>query len=394
MNDKDLLSIKKCIMPWIHVNVEPNGDVRLCNQSDFSCPPLGNVNTQDIQTIWNGDTYKRVRQQMIDGVEPKECLGCYRAEKRFSNPLASKRYRESTKWLKYWDRTDTAEAEFKIPYVDLRYSNVCNFKCRSCSPEASHAIAAELKIEPQILRFKLDSISDMLDDNIEFLEEVYFIGGEPLLMDEHYILLQKLIDAGNTDVKIRYNSNVSKLKFKGINVVDQWQHFSNIHMNASVDHYGDKLEYIRHGADWTETLDNLRTLKSLPNLTLHIHCLLSVFNLVDIVDIMKTFFELDLATTETFILCNLDFPEHYSIYSLHPDLKQISKERIEEFLKETPDIHFQMRLILEHIVSTILEDDKWANNNQAFKQATTTLDAIRGENFLNTFPSLGKQLHE
>lgn len=394
MNNNDILSVKKCIIPWVHINIEPNGDVRPCNQSDFSCSPLGNVNQEDIKDIWNGKNYKRIRQQMIDGIEPEECLGCYRAERKFSNPLASKRYRETTKWIKYWDRTNTVESEFKIPYVDLRYSNVCNFKCRSCGPDASHAIAVELKLEPQILRFKLDSVSEMLDENIQFLEEIYFIGGEPLLMEEHYVLLQKLIDAGNTTVNLRYNSNISKLSFKGIDIVEMWKHFSNVHINASVDHYGEKLEYIRHGASWVETLANLKKLKSLPNVTLNIHCLLSVFNLLEITDIMQKFFDLDIVNSETFILCTLNNPSYYSINSMHPDLQLISKVKIKRFLDDNPAIHFQLRLPLEHIVDTILDDNQWAKDCEEFKEVTTTMDNIRGENFLNTFPDLGKQLHE
>jgi radical SAM protein with 4Fe4S-binding SPASM domain len=394
MNNTDILITKKCIIPWVHINIEPNGDVRPCNQSDFNCSPLGNVNKEDIKDIWNGENYKRLRQQMLDGIEPKECLGCYRAEQKFNNPLASKRFREIKRWMKYWDRTDTVEAEFKIPYVDLRYSNICNFKCRSCGPDASHAIAIELKIEPQILRFKLDSVAEMLDENIQFLEEVYFIGGEPLLMEEHYVLLQKLIDAGNTTVNLRYNSNISKLKFKGIDVVEMWKHFDNIHINASVDHYGEKLEYIRHGASWIETLENLKKIKSLPNVTLHIHCLLSVFNLLDITDIMQKFFDLNIVNSRTFVLCNLDNPSYYSIKSLHPELQLISKERIEKFLNDTPTIYSQLRVYLEHIVDTILEDNRWANSCKKFKKVTTKLDDIRGENFLNTFPDLGKQIHE
>lgn len=354
---------------------------------------MGNVNTQDIKDIWNGEKYKHLRQQMIDGIEPKECSGCFNTERRFGIPEASKRYRESTAWTKYWSRTDNAEAEFTIPYVDLRYSNVCNFKCRSCGPEASHVIAVEVKKTPQILRFKLDSVSSMLDDNIHFLEEVYFIGGEPLLMDEHYDLLDKLIAAGNKDVKIRYNSNISKLEFRHINVVDKWAHFKNVNVNASIDHYGEKLEYVRNGSNWQETLANIKTLQSLPNVTLKVHCLLSVFNVLDITDIIQTFFDLGI-DNDHFVLSFLDYPRYYCIKSLHPDLKVTAQERIQTFLKDNDKVHGILRMALEHVARSIFDEDKWNTDKVEFKQVTARLDAIRGENFLNTFPGLGKQIHE
>ena len=394
MTPDNILSIKKCILPWIHVNIEPNGDVRPCCQSDFSCAPMGNVNTQDIKDIWNGENYTRLRQQMIDGTEPKDCAGCFNMERKYGIPQASKRWRESTTWIKFADRTKSSIAEFKIPYIDLRYSNICNFKCRSCGPAASHSIAAEQHVKPHVLRFKLDSVTDMLDNNIEFLEEIYFIGGEPLLMDEHYILLDKLIDAGNTAVNIRYNSNISKLTFKHINVVDKWKHFSNVNVNASIDHYGSKLEYIRHGAIWSETYNNLELLKSLPNVTLKIHCLLSVFNILDITDIITKYFDLGLVDSDHFVPSLLDYPQYYSIKALHPDLKLIAQERIRIFLKNNEHVHGMLRMTLEHVANTILDENYWYEQKQKFEQVTTNLDALRGENFLNTFPDLGKQIHE
>jgi sulfatase maturation enzyme AslB (radical SAM superfamily) len=331
---------------------------------------------------------------MIDGTEPKDCAGCFNMERKYGIPQASKRWRESTTWIKFADRTKSSIAEFKIPYIDLRYSNICNFKCRSCGPAASHSIAAEQHVKPHVLRFKLDSVTDMLDNNIEFLEEIYFIGGEPLLMDEPYILLDKLIDAGNTAVNIRYNSNISKLTFKHINVVDKWKHFSNVNVNASIDHYGSKLEYIRHGAIWSETYNNLELLKSLPNVTLKIHCLLSVFNILDITDIITKYFDLGLVDSDHFVPSLLDYPQYYSIKALHPDLKLIAQERIRIFLKNNEHVHGMLRMTLEHVANTILDENYWYEQKQKFEQVTTNLDALRGENFLNTFPDLGKQIHE
>ena len=80
-----------------------------------------------------------------------------------------------------------------------------------------------------------DDIWEQMQEHIPHLDQIYFAGGEPLIMDEHYYILQKLIDAGRTDVRIRYNTNLLKLHFKHYDLVEMWSKFNFVQVNASID---------------------------------------------------------------------------------------------------------------------------------------------------------------
>ena len=107
------------------------------------------------------------------------------------------------------------------------------------------------------------------NDNPDFLKEIieqvpnfktaYFAGGEPLITEEHYILLEEMIRTGASNtVSLRYNTNLSNFKFKDKDILSLWKHFKKkIDIYASVDHYGERAEYIRHGTNWATVEENL-----------------------------------------------------------------------------------------------------------------------------------------
>ena len=89
----------------------------------------------------------------------------------------------------------------------------------------------------------------------------YFAGGEPLMTDKHYEILEHLIETGNTKVTLEYNSNVSRLKYKNKSIIDLWNKFENVTVSASLDSWGSRAEYIREGTDWDKVESNLQTIK-------------------------------------------------------------------------------------------------------------------------------------
>ena len=389
---------KKCVLPWIHLNVETNGDVYPCCQSDLSLPPLGNLNRNTVSEIRNGNKFVELRQQMLNGQEPSYCKGCYEREEKFPSSMQSKRIRENKQWEKFQLLTNTPTVDDKLFYLDVRYSNVCNFKCRSCDPSGSHSIAAEqqklgLNFDSSIIRrFDSKSLFEAIDDNISNLEEIYFVGGEPLLMEEHYTLLDKLIAAGNTSVRLRYNTNLSRFDFKSKNVLEYWKNFNSILVNASLDHYDYKLEYIRNGADWNVIKQNLKDLKNLPSVKLQIHWLMSVFNATDIFEIFDYYVSNNFINEEDFFLNVLLAPYYFCIQTLHPSLKIVVNDQIDLLLAKYKNINEFLRANLEQIKYHMNAVDAWPANKDKFIQITSLLDTARNENFKETFPQLKVQI--
>ena len=179
---------------------------------------------------------------------------------------------------------DGAMSTFRMRYFDFRFSNICNFKCRYCGSDNSSQIAAEERQyttpSRQIL-LQADSTGKLLDEvkaQLPNVELAYFAGGEPLIMDEHYVILEELIRLGKTDITLMYSSNCSNTIYKSFDLYDLWSHFRKIQMCASVDHYGERAEYMRNGTDWAKVETNILKFQSLPNMDFKMHSVISIFN--------------------------------------------------------------------------------------------------------------------
>ena len=64
---------KKCILPWIHLQVDSDGSTRPCCNGAKNVATMGNILSDSLITVWNNDNYKQLRKQMIDGLEPEAC---------------------------------------------------------------------------------------------------------------------------------------------------------------------------------------------------------------------------------------------------------------------------------------------------------------------------------
>lgn len=381
----------KCIIPWIHTMIETTGDVFPC--CVYEGDPMGNIKNSNIVEIWNSKDYKNLRNKMLSGEAPEGCNACYRTEK-FGGVSKRQRENQLRQHLNYLIENDSPN--FELKYLDLRFSNICNFKCRYCYPMASHSISSEYKElkwnlsrESDILKFNKKNIIDILYKNIAALEEVYFCGGEPLLMEEHYDFLDKLIESKNTNLILRYSSNLSKLNFKDKNILDYWKHFSNVQVHASLDHYGSKLEYIRHGSDWNNTVKNICILSKNKNIELKIAGTISIFNVLDIPDIFETYKNIGSLNYEKIGLANLvRDPSYYNIQSLHPEIKKQVQKKLLDY---NPDIE-SPKLMCKYVVDYMMSKDTYEENKEEFVRVTDTLDKKRKENFLNIFPELKKQI--
>jgi radical SAM protein with 4Fe4S-binding SPASM domain len=235
-----------CILPWVHFYTNPDGSVLPCCIGDHN-KPLGNVQHNSIIEIWNSEQYKSMRLNMLSGKKCDECTSCYHAESAGVKSFRQSVNQEYADFLDFAEDTNTDGSldSMKLKYLDIRWSNICNFKCRSCSSTYSSSWATEDNKHGQSKKVYIfsggennNNLYDQIKPHLSDIKEIYFAGGEPLLMDKHYEILEYLIATDNTDIKIRYNSNLSSLFFKNISVIDLWKRFSNVHLNVSLDSWG------------------------------------------------------------------------------------------------------------------------------------------------------------
>jgi len=257
-----------CLAPWLSIHTWPNGNTYPCCTYD-SLDPIGNVNENTLEEIWNNDRYTEIRAQMLNGVKPKGCSRCYKIEET-NVKVNSYRQKINKDFIQHADLINHTQPDgyleaFDLRLWDFRISNFCNLKCRSCGIELSsswHSDSIELGYTnvPEKALISVTERKDFLSQiqpNYDKVEEIYFAGGEPLIMPEHYQMLDELIKTGNTSCRLRYSTNFTKLKFGKKSVIDYWKLFPNKQIFISLDGIGKTGEYVRKGLNTEQLYKNI-----------------------------------------------------------------------------------------------------------------------------------------
>lgn len=280
-----------CVAPWTHTYCSPTGERRLCcasreeasfqkqyidadsisNASDFS--PIS------IDKHWNSDYMKDIRRRILSGEKIPQCdvcndqiLNLYTYKSYFTRTLFPNKIEEII------NSTDSSGYTTMEPIsYDYRISNLCNFKCRMCGDQLSSSWETENiendrvnfdrekwlqpDIRKQISNFQVEVLEEELQQAVDnnTIEEIYWVGGEPLMWERHWTIMDQLVRTGQShDVIVRYNTNLSRISYKNYNLYDLLPHFKHVNVCASIDGVGDVGEYIRSGLVWTKWLDNFK----------------------------------------------------------------------------------------------------------------------------------------
>ena len=325
MTPKDMLTNPSfCPMPWTGLMYNFDGKIKNCIRS---AGPLGNIKDQPIESILVENN--RPRQQQIVEQQPVDtCHTCYdleRGKKGFdhiSDRIFYIRELKSTP-------IDTYQiGNFDLQTVDVRWTNLCNFACVYCGPEFSSKWSDELKIRHQTpTEQQTTDFKNYIYDHAGRLKHVYLAGGEPLLMKENLILLEKL----NPNVNIRINTNLSKVDTRVFEAVCE---FPNVHWTVSVETLAQEFEYIRHGGSWTDFLDNLKIIKQLDHKISFnmLHFLLNYNSIFDCVDFLKA----QGFHNNSFVIGALLQPDYLNIRHLPEDVLNSVKNKLQDRINQKP----------------------------------------------------------
>jgi MoaA/NifB/PqqE/SkfB family radical SAM enzyme len=289
---------KFCILPWISLEASPIGTVRPCCLAEEEIvSELGSkYNLADsafLSDIQNSDYMRRMRQQFLDGKQPSACRKCWNEERA---GRTSKRMHTLNR-LKHMDLgTDwTADAK-SLMFLDLKLGNICNLKCRICGSWSSSQFATEeigqLLPEQKKLSYAYQMLKagawprenktfwDQIDSCLNDIRYIEFTGGEPFMIQEHFDMLQGIVDKGIAhQVEIHYNTNGTQWP-EGADKI--WCHFKQVEIAFSIDDVGERFEYQRSNAVWTQVCENLDRFRDLKeqhsNIVLQICTTVNVFN--------------------------------------------------------------------------------------------------------------------
>jgi sulfatase maturation enzyme AslB (radical SAM superfamily) len=252
-----------CTLPWASMMLNTEGKVQVCCISG----KVGDTKKNSLTEIWNSDELKQLRKDMLSGVRNNICSRCYDQEDqniRSSRKTWNYLFNEVTTDIVPETKTDGSLDRFELKYMDLRFSNLCNFKCRTCFPVYSSKIAAEKKI-PEVLKINANDIITQFKHHYPYLKMIYFAGGEPMLLKEHWEMLKDLIELDRAkDIDLLYTTNGSTLTFKDHDIIDYWPKFKSVNVQFSIDAMGKQAEYWRDGTVWEEIVENIKRVKTCP----------------------------------------------------------------------------------------------------------------------------------
>ena len=278
-----------CLAPWTHTYLSPQTERRMCcasrepaqnfEQYIDTASGTGQYIPVTLEQHWNSDHMRSVRRRMMAGETLPECDVCN------SKLLNTSVYRDyfghlfGHKLEEVYATTDASGATTMQPVSwDYRFSNLCNFKCRTCGDMLSSSWEAEQKthnmvdltnsknnwmvpeIRRQISQFQDTQIESEFAEAVEQhrVEEIYWVGGEPLMYEQHWRYMRRIVELGDgARVYARYNTNLSRIDYRGTNLYrDILAHVRDWQICASIDGTGATGEYIRTGLDYPTFLKN------------------------------------------------------------------------------------------------------------------------------------------
>jgi len=365
LKDSYILSDSMCPMPWTHLEIRNNGEIKACCISDKN---FGKINETSIHKVFNSIEIKNFRQQFLNNERPQECNKCWQVE---DQGLTSNRHRHLGLLKK--DLLTTYMSTPEIASLDLKPGNTCNFKCRICGPAASSQFAQEYSKHNNIpiqsynwaesSPVAIDEIKDLLPK----MKNLDLYGGEPFLIKPLTGLIEYAVNTGvASQLRLHYNSNGSIFPTE---LLKYWPHFKHIDIHFSIDNVGERFE-LERGGKWAEVDSNITQLVelNLPNVKISVMPTISMMNIYYLDELLSWASGLGLPINAGY----LSYPAPLAL----ENLTHSAKESIINKFSNSP--WPQMKQLL-HVIQTQPESD-----GKKFVQLTQHFDKLRSQNFSNT----------
>ena len=280
---------KLCMAPWVHTYLSPQTERRMCcasrepaqnfQQYIDTAAGSGRYIPITLEEHWNSDHMRSVRRRMMAGETLPECEVC---NDRLLNTDVYRSYFNRMFGHLYTAAMESTSADGYTSMLpvswDYRFSNLCNFKCRMCGDMLSSAWESEQRahgtidwsdrknswmqpdVREQIRQFQDTVVEQEFAEAVEQhrVEEIYWVGGEPLMYEQHWRYMRRIIELGDgKNVYARYNTNLSRVDYRGCNLYsDILDHLRDWQICASLDGTGAIGEYIRTGLDYQTWVNN------------------------------------------------------------------------------------------------------------------------------------------
>lgn len=445
----DTVSPSFCTAKWKQVTLHlQTGQTHSCHHPATHKIPLEELKDNP-SALHNTKFKKQQRKMMLEGKRPKECDYCWRVEDSNSNEL-SDRY---TKSYETWAQPHIKDIVSKgwndnvnPSYLEVSFSNVCNFKCSYCMPHISSKWMEEIKEHgpyPTSGRFNnlehlkntgmmpipnrehnpyVEAFWKWWPDVSKDLKHFRITGGEPLLTKDTFRVLDDLIENPKPDLEFSVNSNmcvpdtVFNKFIEKMKIIGSEGKVKKLKIFTSAEAHGTQAEYIRHGLNYTQWLSNIRrVLDEVPNCTftcMSTYNLLSLFSFDKMSkDLLDIKLEYGGAGKEIPLILNtpyLRYPNHQAVFIaepewcdmyLKPQLAFINNNLEDRYIRGKENMGFyqwegeMLNRVIDVMNYERYEGETLATNRSDFIKFVDEHDKRRGTNFLKTFPEMEQAYH-
>ena len=384
-----------CIYPWIHLHAYPTGEAYPCCHAEMAYP-VGNTRFKTLEDIYRDAPMRELRKDMLNERFNPVCNRCYEQEESgfFSGrKSANKHHGHHVK------RID--DDKFQMSYWDIRFSNLCNLSCRSCGhifssswyQDQAQLAGGDWKDRNRALNYAGRTETDMWEQlvpHLDYVEQIYFAGGEPLMMAEHYNILDELERRGRFDVRLIYNTNFTHVQLKDRTVFDYWKKFDSVAVGASLDAMGPRAEYIRKGSNWnTVERNRMQMLETCPDVDFYISPTLSIMNALHLPKFHREWVKKGYIKPQDLNVNILQDPAHLRIDIAPTKYKRVIQADYEDHLDWLrPQDPLQRATVgFESAINFMTATDN-SDLLTKFWSKTKELDDLRRENIFDVLPEL------
>jgi len=362
-----------------------------------------------LQEIWNSSEVRQMRLNMLQGRKSLPCMKCYEIEAAGAGSLRTEQNRTMGHLTDIVARTgcDGWVDHFHMTSLELNLSNACNYRCRYCTPRRSTAWHKDFMAVssnnwgfPTALTATDDfpGLYDQIRVMLPHLQRISFAGGEPLISNWQWEILDILLAGKRPDVELSYTTNFSNLVHQGTDILELWKRFQHVSVMASLDAPGKRGEYIRKGQEWDQVIrDRERLMQACPHVLFGIAPTLSVMNALCLPDFHRDWLEKGYLGPNSICIGTLFVPLEYRIQILPDHLKRKAVERFKEhiaYLSRRFGVRAERDMSrFEDAVSFMRNKDLSCLIGR-FRKKTRELDEIRKERFEEVFPELAELMNE
>lgn len=439
---------KFCPLPWIIQAIRDDGDLRVCSNSHASVTKglihkadgsIYNAAHDNLSEAFNSEELKALRLSMLNNTSHPICSRC---DNEDALNVRSRRKVETINWSSRFT-VDDAKALTKADgsvdimpmYYDMRFGNKCNLKCRSCSPTDSNFWYEDYQKlwnrdsfhnGTTLINFKREgsrlvedtdkyrwyenhSFWDQMYERLLNTQHIHTVGGEPLLIEQHFDLLEKCIELNVAhQITVEYNSNITVIPERAWAL---WAQFKRVNIGASVDGVGMINDYIRHPSKFENIYQNLLKIDSSSD---NIHCWIAhtvqVYNAHHLPELIKWIVQKQFKKIQRFletpvITCHpLHNPAFLSSKVLPKEVKEWISGLYQDcnlWLEQNAHLYMdeewadatkkKIRILLASYENHMNSED-WSHLLPKFFTYSNGLDSIRKESFERSIPDLWEKL--